>query len=68
MCSASSSRTCRRTSSHRNEDELRDLLATGAVSPHIGAVYPLAETSRALRHVADGKAVGKVLIDIGGVG
>ena len=48
----------------RNEDELRDLLATGTVSPHIGAVYPLAETSRALRHVADGKRVGKVLIDI----
>ena len=48
----------------RNEDELRELLATGTVSPHIGAVYPLAETSRALRHVADGKAVGKVLIDI----
>ena len=48
----------------RNEDELRELLATGKVAPHIGAVYPLAETSRALRHVADGKAVGKVLIDI----
>jgi len=48
----------------RNEDELRDLLATGRVSPHIGAVYPLAETSRALRHVADGKAVGKVVIDV----
>jgi NADPH:quinone reductase-like Zn-dependent oxidoreductase len=48
----------------RNEDELRDLLATRKVSPHIGAVYPLAETSRALRHVADGKAVGKVVIDL----
>ncbi len=48
----------------RNEDELRNLLATRKVSPHIGAVYPLAETSRALRQVADGKAVGKVLIDL----
>ncbi len=48
----------------RNEDELRDLLATRRVSPHVGAVYPLAETSRALRHVADGKAVGKVVIDL----
>ena len=47
-----------------NEDELRELLATGKVAPHIGAVYPLAETSSALRHVADGKAVGKVLIDL----
>jgi NADPH:quinone reductase len=48
----------------RNEDELRVLLATGKVSPHICAVYPLAETSRALRQVADGKAVGKVVVDL----
>ncbi|MDX1884278.1 NADPH:quinone oxidoreductase family protein [Mycolicibacterium sp. 120270] len=48
----------------RNETELRELLITGRVAPHIGAVYPLAETSSALRLVADGKAVGKVLIDI----
>lgn len=48
----------------RNENELRDLLTTRTVAPHIGAVYPLAETSRALRHVADGKAVGKVVIDL----
>ncbi len=47
----------------RNEEELRNLLATGTVTPHIGAVYPLTETAGALRHVADGKAVGKVLID-----
>ena len=52
----------------RNEYELRVLFASHRVSPHIGAVYPLEETSRALRHVADGKAVGKVLIDVGGVG
>ena len=52
----------------RNEYELRVLFASHRVLPHIGAVYPLAETSRALRHVADGKAVGKVLIDVGGVG
>lgn len=48
----------------RNEAELRDLLITGRVAPHIGAAYPLAETASALRLVADGKAVGKVLIDI----
>jgi NADPH:quinone reductase len=48
----------------RNEDELRELLVTKKVAPHIGAVYPLAGTSRALRQVADGKAVGKVLIDL----
>ncbi len=50
----------------RNEAELADLLASGAVSPHIGARYPLTETAAALRHVADGQAIGKVIIDIGG--
>jgi NADPH:quinone reductase-like Zn-dependent oxidoreductase len=48
----------------RNEGELRELLISGAVAPHVGAVYPLAETPSALRQVADGKAVGKVLIDL----
>lgn len=48
----------------RNESELRRLLASGAVAPHIGATYALADTAAALRHVADGRAVGKVLIDI----
>jgi NADPH:quinone reductase len=48
----------------RNEDELRDHLTSGRVQPHIGAVYPLAETVQALRHVADGRAIGKVLIDL----
>lgn len=48
----------------RNEAELRDLLAAGAVRPHIGAVYPLSETPAALREVASGKAVGKVVIDL----
>lgn len=48
----------------RNETELRELLASGAVRPHIGAVYPLADTAAALRHVADGRAVGKVVIDL----
>lgn len=48
----------------RNESELRRLLATGAVRPHIGAEYPLAEAAGALRHVADGRAIGKVLVQI----
>ena len=48
----------------RNEDELRDLLVSGRVSPHVGAVYPLEHTAKALRHVADGRAIGKVLIDL----
>lgn len=48
----------------RNEAELRRLLVTGAVQPHIGAVYPLDQVPAALRHVADGRAVGKVVIDL----
>ncbi|ART68966.1 NADPH:quinone oxidoreductase [Mycobacterium dioxanotrophicus] len=46
----------------RNEDELRSLLASGTVVPHVGAVYPLSQAAEALRLVADGRAVGKVLI------
>jgi len=48
----------------RNEDELRDHLVSSRVQPHVGAVYPLAETAKALRHVADGRAIGKIVIDL----
>jgi NADPH2:quinone reductase len=48
----------------RNEDELSEHLVSGRVSPHVCAVYPLAETVAALKHVADGRAIGKVLIDL----
>lgn len=48
----------------RDEAELTDLLASGRIVPHIGASFPLDETAKALRHVADGRAVGKILIDI----
>ena len=48
----------------RNDEELRNLLVSGRVAPHIGVTFPLAETASALRHVADGKAIGKVLIDL----
>jgi NADPH2:quinone reductase len=48
----------------RNENELREHLVSGRVRPHVCAVYPLAETVAALEHVADGRAIGKVLIDL----
>ena len=48
----------------RNEDELHAMLIGGRVRPHVGAVYPLDETVSALRHIADGRAIGKVLIDL----
>ncbi|MDV2478325.1 NADPH:quinone oxidoreductase family protein [Rhodococcus zopfii] len=46
------------------EAELRELLASGRVVPHIGAALPLDDTVAALRLVADGRAVGKVLIEM----
>lgn len=48
----------------RNEQELRELLANNTIRPHIGAVYPLDDVAAALRQVADGRAVGKVVIDL----
>jgi NADPH2:quinone reductase len=50
----------------RNEAELRELLVSGRVRPHIGATFPLDDAVAALRCVADGRAVGKVLIDVAG--
>jgi len=48
----------------RNEEELLALFAAGKVAPHIGRTFPLADTAAALRHVADGRAIGKVVIEI----
>jgi NADPH2:quinone reductase len=48
----------------RNEDELTDLLASGRVVPHIGAAFGLDEAAAALRYVAGGRAIGKVVIDV----
>ena len=49
----------------RNEAELLELLATGRAFPHIGARFRLADAAAALRYVADGRAVGKVVLDVG---
>jgi NADPH:quinone reductase len=50
----------------RDEAELHELLASGKVTPHIGASFTLAEAAAALRHVADGKAIGKVVLSCAG--
>jgi NADPH2:quinone reductase len=47
-----------------NEAELMDLLAAGRVRPHIGARFPLEDVVTALRLVADGRAIGKVVLDL----
>lgn len=48
----------------RDESELMELLAAKRAFPHIGASFPLEEAAAALRLVADGGAVGKVLVDV----
>ncbi len=48
----------------RNEQELLELLAAQRARPHIGATFGLTEAAAALRHVADGKAIGKVVLDV----
>ena len=41
-----------------------ELLAAGRAVPHIGATFALDDAAAALRLVADGKAIGKVVIDV----
>ncbi len=48
----------------RNDAELLELLATGRARPVIGASFGLAETVAALRHVGEGRAVGKVVLQV----
>jgi NADPH2:quinone reductase len=46
------------------EQEVLELLATGRITPHIGASFGLDDAAAALRYVADGHAIGKVVLDI----
>lgn len=50
----------------RGEAELQAMLADGRARPHIGARFPLDEAAAALRHVADGLAIGKVVVEVPG--
>ena len=47
-----------------NEAELMDLLASGRVLPHIGQRFPLDDVVAALQFVSDGRAIGKVVLDV----
>ena len=42
---------------------LRDMLASGRIRPHIGAVHPLDEAAAALEDVLERRATGKVVIE-----
>jgi NADPH:quinone reductase len=46
----------------RDSAELAELLATGRVTPHVSARYPLAETAQALNDLAERRTTGKVLV------
>jgi NADPH2:quinone reductase len=48
----------------RDEAELLQLLAEGRAFPHIGATFGLEDAAAALRMVADGRAVGKVVVRV----
>ena len=48
----------------RNEVELLNLMQSGVAFPHIGATFTLEQTANALRYVADGRAIGKVVITV----
>ncbi|MGH8994714.1 MAG: NADPH:quinone oxidoreductase family protein [Acidimicrobiales bacterium] len=48
----------------RDERELLALLADGRAVPLIGATFDLTDAAAALRHVAAGRALGKVVVEI----
>jgi NADPH2:quinone reductase len=48
----------------RNETELMELLQSGRAAPYVVAEFDLDDVVAALRHVGDGKAIGKVLLHI----
>jgi len=50
--------------SARDMAELSQMFADGTIRPYIGARFPLSETAAALRHVAERKVLGKVVIDV----
>jgi len=49
---------------HDDLMELTGLIEAGAITPAVDRVYPLAEAAAALRHLADGRARGKVVLTI----
>jgi NADPH2:quinone reductase len=48
----------------RDDEELLELLRTERALPHIGATFALDDVVAALRYVGDGRAVGKVVLEI----
>jgi NADPH:quinone reductase-like Zn-dependent oxidoreductase len=49
---------------HADLMTLRDLAESGAITPAIDRTYPLSQTAAAVRHLAEGRARGKIVITI----
>ena len=49
----------------RNVAELMDMYAAGKIKPHVSARFPLERAGEAITHLADRKAVGKVVVTMG---
>ncbi len=43
---------------------LRELMEAGKITPIVGKSFPLAEAAQAIRYLADGRAVGKVVLTV----
>lgn len=54
------------TPNHRDLAELAALVSSGKLTPVIGKTFPLAETARALEHIAGGHALGKTIVEVQG--
>jgi NADPH:quinone reductase-like Zn-dependent oxidoreductase len=49
---------------HVDIEALTGMIEAGTLRPHVGAVFPLAETADAFRHLESGKARGKIAIRV----
>lgn len=47
-----------------NVAELMRLWRTGAIKPHVSAVYPLADGARAIRDIADRRSTGRIVVTL----
>ena len=48
----------------RNVAELMDLYAAGKIKPHVSARYPLERAGEAITHLAERRAIGKVVVTV----
>jgi NADPH:quinone reductase-like Zn-dependent oxidoreductase len=51
---------------HEDMIVLKTLIEAGQVTPVVGRTYPLAEAAAAIRHLEQGRARGKLVIDVSG--